>query len=90
MQKHISIKVSGRVQGVYYRASTHEEAQRLGLKGFVKNEPDGSVYIEAEGDDAVLNALVAWCKQGPPAADVTNVEIEEGTWKGFTEFAVKR
>jgi acylphosphatase len=90
MQKHISIKVSGRVQGVYYRASTHEEAQRLGLKGFVKNEPDGSVYIEAEGDDAVLNALVAWCKQGPPAAHVTNVEIEEGTWKGFTEFAVKR
>ena len=90
MQKHISIKVSGRVQGVYYRASTHEEAQRLGLKGFVKNEPDGSVYIEAEGDDAVLNALVAWCKQGPPAARVSNVEIEEGTWKGFTEFAVKR
>ena len=90
MQKHISIKVSGRVQGVYYRASTHEEAQRLGLKGFVKNEPDGSVYIEAEGDDAVLNALVAWCKQGPPAARVTNVEIQEGTWKGFTEFAVKR
>ncbi len=90
MQKHISIKVSGRVQGVYYRASTHEEAQRLGLKGFVKNEPDGSVYIEAEGDDAVLNALVAWCKQGPPAARVTNVEIQEGIWKGFTEFAVKR
>lgn len=90
MQKHISIKVSGRVQGVYYRASTHEEAQRLGLKGFVKNEPDGSVYIEAEGDDAVLNALVAWCKQGPPAAHVTNVEIQKGIWKGFTEFAVKR
>ena len=90
MQKHISIKVSGRVQGVYYRASTHEEAQRLGLKGFVKNEPDGSVYIEAEGDVVVLNALVAWCKQGPPAARVTNVEIQEGTWKGFTEFAVKR
>ena len=90
MQKHISIKVSGRVQGVYYRASTHEEAQRLGLKGFVKNEPDGSVYIEAEGDDALLSDLVAWCKQGPPAARVTNVEIQEGTWKGFTEFAVKR
>lgn len=90
MQKHISVKVSGRVQGVYYRASTQEEAQRLGLKGFVKNEPDGSVYIEAEGDDAVLDALVAWCRQGPPAARVSNVEIHEGTWKGFTEFAVKR
>ena len=90
MQKHISIKVSGRVQGVFYRASTHEEAQRLGLKGFVKNEPDGSVYIEAEGDEAVLDALVAWCKQGPPAARVSNVEIQEGTWKGFSEFTVKR
>ncbi len=90
MQKHISIKVSGRVQGVYYRASTHEAAQRLGVKGFVKNEPDGSVYIEAEGDDAILDALVEWCRQGPPAARVTNVEIDEGTWHGFTEFAVKR
>lgn len=90
MQKHISIKVSGRVQGVFYRASTHEEAQRLGLKGFVRNEPDGSVYIEAEGDGAVLDALVAWCKQGPPAARVSNVEIHEGTWKGFSEFTVKR
>ena len=90
MQKHISIKVSGRVQGVYYRASTHEAAQRLGVKGFVKNEPDGSVYIEAEGDDAILDALVEWCRQGPPAARVTNVEIHEGTWRGFTEFAVKR
>jgi acylphosphatase len=90
MQKHISIKVSGRVQGVFYRASTHDEAQRLGLKGFVRNEPDGSVYIEAEGDEAVLNALVVWCKQGPPAARVSNVEIHEGIWKGFTEFVVKR
>ena len=90
MQKHISIKVTGRVQGVFYRASTHDEAQRLGLKGFVKNEPDGSVYIEAEGEEAVLDALVAWCRQGPPAARVSNVEIHEGTWKGFTEFAVKR
>lgn len=90
MQKHISIKVSGRVQGVYYRASTHEEAQRLGLKGFVKNEPDGSVYIEAEGDDAVLDALVEWCRQGPPAARVSNVEVHEGAWTGFSEFTVKR
>lgn len=90
MQKHISIKVSGRVQGVFYRASTHEQAQRLGVKGFVKNEPDGSVYIEAEGDEALLTALIEWCKQGPPAAKVHHVEILEGTWKGFTEFAVKR
>lgn len=90
MQKHISIKVSGRVQGVFYRASTDDKAQRLGVKGYVKNEPDGSVYIEAEGDDAVLDALVEWCKQGPPAAQVSNVEVHEGTWKGFSEFTVKR
>jgi acylphosphatase len=90
MQKHISIKVSGRVQGVFYRASAHEEAQRLGVKGFVKNEPDGSVYIEAEGDDALLEDLIEWCKQGPPAARVQNVEVQEGAWKGFAEFTVKR
>jgi acylphosphatase len=90
MQKHISIKVSGRVQGVFYRASTHEEAQRLGVKGYVKNEADGSVYIEAEGDVALLDALIEWCKQGPPAAKVQHVDVHEGTWKGFTEFTVKR
>jgi acylphosphatase len=90
MQKHISIKVSGRVQGVFYRASTHDEAQRLGVKGFVKNEPDGSVYIEAEGENTVLEALIEWCRQGPPAARVSNVEVQEGTWRGFSEFAVKR
>jgi acylphosphatase len=90
MQKHISIKVSGRVQGVFYRASTQEEAQRLGVKGFVRNEPDGSVYIEAEADETILDALVAWCRQGPPAANVHHVDIQEGAWKGFVEFSVKR
>ena len=90
MQKHISLKVTGRVQGVHYRVSTRAEAERLGIKGFVRNEPDGSVYIEAEADEVLLASLITWCKEGPPHARVDDVGIKDGVWKGFTEFVVKR
>ena len=87
---HLSIRVSGKVQGVFYRASTRDKARSLGLCGFVKNEADGSVYIEAEGDKEKLEQLVAWCKQGPPNAQVENVETTEGKLKNFDQFDIKR
>ena len=87
---HLSIRVSGKVQGVFYRASTRDKARSLGLCGFVKNETDGSVYIEAEGDKEKLDQLVAWCKQGPPNAQVENVETTEGKLKNFDQFDIKR
>ncbi|HEY9045889.1 MAG TPA: acylphosphatase [Ohtaekwangia sp.] len=90
MQKHISIVVSGRVQGVYYRVSAQEAGEKLGLKGFVRNLPDGSVYIEAEGDEKALSEFVAWCEKGPVRARVTDVDVQDGTWQGFTDFVVKR
>ncbi|HEY9007053.1 acylphosphatase [Ohtaekwangia sp.] len=90
MQKHISIVVSGRVQGVYFRATTQEVGKRLDLKGFVRNQPDGSVYIEAEGDEAALSELITWCGKGPARAQVTDVDVQDGPWQGFTEFVVKR
>jgi acylphosphatase len=90
MQKHFIIKVSGKVQGVFYRASTKEVADPLGLKGFVRNEPDGSVYIEAEGDEALLEKFIAWCKQGPRMAIVDHVDITEVAWTGFQNFDVRR
>jgi acylphosphatase len=75
--KAISITVTGKVQGVFFRQSTLEKALELGIKGFVKNMPDGSVYIEAEGDGTALAALIEWCKQGPEMAAVSVLVAEK-------------
>lgn len=66
--------VSGRVQGVFYRASTREQAQQLGLTGHARNLPDGCVEVVAHGPAEALDALERWVWQGPPAAEVTGVE----------------
>jgi acylphosphatase len=69
--------VTGRVQGVAFRAFTVDEARERGLTGWVRNRADGSVELEAQGDDARVAALLAWCGHGPPAARVTDVAVEE-------------
>ena len=85
--RRIRAIVSGRVQGVSYRANTAREARRLGVVGWVKNRDDGAVELEAEGPDDAIAALVAWCEQGPPAARVTGVAVDElapaGTERAF-------
>lgn len=68
--------IEGRVQGVWYRASAQREAARLGLSGWVRNRPDGSVELLAEGPDPALEALRIWCGHGPPAAQVETVRAE--------------
>jgi len=68
--------VRGRVQGVFYRASTCDRAAGLGLVGWVRNCADGSVELEAEGPAERVEQLIAWCREGPPAAAVTRVEVE--------------
>ena len=87
---HLSISVTGKVHGVRYRWSTREVAKRLGLTGNVKNLADGSVRIEVEGHRTDLNALVAWCRQGPPKADVNNLNVEEGSIEGYQDFTIIR
>jgi acylphosphatase len=84
------IQVRGLVQGVYFRVSTREAAKRLGLTGEVKNLPDGSVWIAAEGAAAVVAQLIEWCRKGPPGARVTSVTVTEGIFKGYTDFQVTR
>ena len=69
--------VTGRVQGVAFRASTVGQARGLGLTGWVRNLMDGSVELEAQGDAAAVARLLAWCEHGPPAARVTGVVVEE-------------
>jgi acylphosphatase len=66
--------VTGRVQGVYYRAETRKQASQLGLTGWVRNLPDGRVEILAEGEEQSLRQLIAWCRQGPPRSRVDLVE----------------
>jgi acylphosphatase len=88
--KHLSIKISGIVQGVFFRASTKDAAERLGISGFVRNEPDGSVYIEAEGEEEKLTQFMEWCRHGPPRASVEKCEIIEGETQGYISFQVKR
>jgi acylphosphatase len=69
--------VSGRVQGVWFRASTQEQARRLALTGYARNLPDGRVEVLACGDKAALEELKSWLWQGPPAARVDSVECSE-------------
>jgi acylphosphatase len=69
--------VSGRVQGVFYRASTREQAQRLGLSGYARNLDDGRVEVLAVGEPAAVESLVRWLRIGPPAANVSGVSVQE-------------
>lgn len=75
--RRIAAIVTGRVQGVAYRASTIFEARRIGVTGWVRNRADGSVELEAQGTPAQIDALIAWCHVGPPAAQVANVAVSE-------------
>lgn len=85
------MRVYGSVQGVFFRASTQGKALELGLAGFVQNKPDGSVYLEAEGDPEALKALEAWAHQGPDRARVEKVEVEEKEkLEGFERFEQRR
>lgn len=88
MVKHIKLKIFGRVQGVLFRASAQREANNLQVKGFIRNEPDGSLYIEVEGKERNLNKFLRWCNHGPIMANVIRVETEEGPVKNFTDFKV--
>jgi acylphosphatase len=75
--RRVRARVSGRVQGVYFRASTVDQAERMGLSGWVRNCSDGTVELEAQGRVGAVEALVAWCRRGPPAAAVAAVAVDE-------------
>ncbi len=89
--KHWNIRVKGKVQGVYFRLTTKAVADQLGVKGFVINANDGSVYIEAEGDDFALNSLLDFCKEGPERAQVEEVDYTEVDHiRGFKNFEIRK
>jgi len=81
--------ISGRVQGVCFRAETRAQAQRLGLCGWVRNLPDGRVELLAEGDEQRVRGLTAWCRTGPPHARVETVEeFPEACTGEFDTFSI--
>ncbi|MGH7899332.1 MAG: acylphosphatase [Candidatus Binatia bacterium] len=83
------LRVRGFVQGVFYRASARRQAAALGLRGFVKNRDDGSVEVVAEGPEAAIERFIEWCREGPPGARVTKVDVERGPATGeFRGFSV--
>jgi acylphosphatase len=87
----VHLKVCGRVQGVYFRASTVEQARRLGLSGWVMNCADSSVEVVAEGEIEQLEKLTQWCHSGPPGAHVNEVRTQWEAAKGeFQSFYIKR
>jgi acylphosphatase len=90
MIKNLNISISGRVQGVFYRATAMEKATNLGIKGFARNERDGSVYMEAEGEEESLVEFIDWCYIGPPGARVDKVVKKEGIMKNYSSFVIYR
>lgn len=86
--KSLSIRVGGKVQGVFFRASTKRMADQLGVSGIVRNEQDGSVYIEAEANVESLNQFVDWCRRGPSRAQVMTFVISHLPEKGYVGFQI--
>ena len=80
--------VSGRVQGVYYRGACRAVARELGLRGWVRNRSDGTVEVVAEGSRDAVGDLIAWCREGPPGADVSGLEIADEAPSGESDFRV--
>ena len=84
-----SVRITGRVQGVGFRYSAINKAKKLSVNGFVKNLPDGSVYIEMEGSRTNVDQMLAWCYRGPGTAWVDKVQEFQESVKGYRDFRVK-
>jgi len=89
MLQRLDVKVRGLVQGVFFRYAAKEKARQLGIKGWVKNLPDSSVQISAEGESEDLKKFLDWCRKGPSGARVEKVEYEfNNNFEGFDDFEI--
>lgn len=89
MKKALIIKVYGRVQGVSFRYYTQKKAREFNICGFARNKPDGSVYIEAEGNKNDIETFADWCSQGPEWSRITKIEKQYYDPVGYLEFVIK-
>lgn len=90
MDIHLNIKVFGRVQQVGYRNFICRMAIELGIKGFVENREDGSVYLEVETTQMKADQFLEWCYKGSPLAKVSKLDVDQKKVTGFTSFEIKR
>jgi acylphosphatase len=88
MVKHLNIKIFGRVHNVGFRFGAAEAARELKILGFARNEFDGSVYIEAEGEEKDLQKFLEWCEKGPSWSGVEKVVKSEGEIKNYLNFDI--
>lgn len=86
--EHLQINIKGRVQGVFFRLTSKAVADQIGIKGMIKNLPDGSVYIEAEGKPFQLKLFLEWCEEGPENAQVEKVVIHKGELQNYRNFEI--
>ena len=90
MKTRVHVLISGQVHGVWFRASTCDKAEQLGLTGWVRNTSDGKVEAVFEGDDNQVKEMITWCHRGPPLAEVTHVDVkQEPPSNSFDEFSIK-
>lgn len=89
MKKTIHCYISGRVQGVFFRATTREQAMLYGLSGWVRNLPDGRVEVMASGEEEQVNHLKQWLQRGPDMAHVIKMECEETEYLDYDRFSVR-
>lgn len=88
--KRVHVFISGKVQGVWFRAYTEAEAKKLGIKGWVRNLPDGRVEAVFEGENDAVDKMIAWCHKGSPYSQVENVEVIEEPYQGeFIDFKIR-
>ncbi len=85
----VHIVVHGSVQGVFFRASTQSQASEHSLTGWVRNRPDGTVEIHAEGEKESLDRFIEWCRQGPPAANVQGLDLDWVASQSLSDFEVR-
>jgi acylphosphatase len=91
MKRRVKFRVAGRVQGVAFRASAADEAERLGVSGWVRNTENGDVEGEAEGPATAVDAFVAWCAHGPRGARVAGCDVRDEEYRGdLTRFEIRR
>ncbi|MEK6925752.1 MAG: acylphosphatase [Nanoarchaeota archaeon] len=88
MKKSLRLYITGTVQGIFYRSFVKENAEKLNVKGFVRNLEDGRVEVFLEGDPDPVNKMIELCKQGPKHSQIKNIELKEEPFQGFKVFKV--
>ena len=88
VQKRISLLITGKVQGVGYRYSVKLKAESMAIRGYVRNQLDGSVFVTVQGENTAVENFVKWCYEGPSAALVRGVEKMPGSIEDFSEFKI--